>query len=94
MDELKEVFDDPVIPGVFEKVMAVINDNAKVTRGSGKMKTQRCFAVKQGIDGMLDRQRDVYSDVVQDLESTVATLGEEHGLNLRVHTYSTQNMFN
>ncbi len=62
----------------------VVHDSARVHKSTASMKLQRCFAVKSGLNGLLDVARRIYCEIVDDLEDIVAALAEEHGLPLRV----------
>lgn len=69
---------------ILEKVQEVINENAKVQKGSASMKLQRCFAVKGGINGLLDVARRTYCELIDDMETMAKGMSEEYGFPLRV----------
>jgi len=47
------------------------------------MRTQRCFAIKSGVDGMLDATRQQYGAFVEEVEKEAITLSEVHGVQIR-----------
>ena len=48
------------------------------------MRLQRCFAVKSGINGLLDVARRTYCEIVDDIEAVVRRLSQRHGIPMRV----------
>ena len=50
-------------------------------------KVQQCFAVRKGMEGMLDLARDVFCRAAEQVHELVATYREQHGLDcLKVGT--------
>ena len=47
------------------------------------MRTQKCFAVKPGINGMLDVARRTYTEIVDDISSTIHSYSEQTELPMR-----------
>ena len=45
----------------------VIHKDARYQKGHLNMRTQRCFAVKQGIHGVLDLARQTYTEYIDDI---------------------------
>ncbi len=56
----------------------VLTDSSKYSKGSSSLKNQECFAVKSGIDGMLDLVRHTYSQCVQDIHQLAETYAKEY----------------
>ncbi len=56
----------------------IITDSSKYSKGSSSLKNQECFAVKSGIDGMLDLARHTYSQCVQDIHQLAETYAKEY----------------
>lgn len=69
---------------ILEKVQEVINENAKIQKGSAAMKLQRCFAIKNGVNGLLDVARRTFCELIDDMESMAMGMSEEYGMPLRV----------
>lgn len=68
---------------ILDKVNGVLQDTARVQKGAASMKRQRCFAVRNGLDGLLDLTRQSYCEIVEEIEEIVANLSREHGLPMR-----------
>lgn len=45
-------------------ILEVVNEDAKTKKGYSASTFQRCFAIKTGINGLLDVARASYSDIV------------------------------
>jgi DNA mismatch repair protein MSH4 len=83
-EEARMALEDERFESVLTRVLEILNENAKVQKGSASMRLQRCFAIKSGVNGLLDVARRIYCEIVDDVEDMVAALAEEHGLPLRV----------
>ena len=44
------------------------------------MRLQRCFAIKSGVNGLLDVARRIYCEIVDDIEDMVAAMAEDTGM--------------
>lgn len=84
LDNIRHELEDPRFRGIFESVTDVVHENARVQKGSAAMRLQRCFALKNGLDGLLDVARRTYCEIVDDIEAIVAKLSEDHGIPLKV----------
>ncbi|XP_063952097.1 mutS protein homolog 4-like [Lytechinus pictus] len=77
---------------ILEKIGTVINDETRYQKGALNMRTQKCFAVKPEINGLLDVARRTYTELVDDISEMIKQLSDEHGLLLRTN-YSTARGF-
>ena len=59
---------------MLDQLSKVINENAKIQKGSAGMKLQRCFAIRGGINGLLDVARRTYSEVQYTLSGSETSL--------------------
>ncbi|XP_065567664.1 mutS protein homolog 4-like isoform X3 [Artemia franciscana] len=88
MSPLFRVIYNDLLDTRFEKLLEVlseiISDDAKITKGSAAMKLQRCFAIKSGVNQVLDISRKAYCEIVEDMSAYVAELANEHNLNLKL----------
>jgi len=84
VEDCREILQESKFVETLSKIQEVIHDEAKVIKGSSHMKLQRCFAVKGGINGLLDVARRTYCEIVDDIEMSVRQLSEEHGIPLRI----------
>jgi DNA mismatch repair protein MSH4 len=82
--QIKTVLSDENFPVMLEQVKGVIIDEARVAKGGAAMRLQRCFAVKTGLNGLLDVARRTYCELVDDIENRVRKLSEKHGMPMRV----------
>ncbi|CAG0890009.1 unnamed protein product [Darwinula stevensoni] len=74
---------------MLREIGKVLRPDAFVHKGSVAMKTQRCFAVKSDINGLLDAARRTYSEVIDDITQYVDGLAGQTGLPLRVSHNAT-----
>ncbi|XP_071446846.1 mutS protein homolog 4-like [Hetaerina americana] len=81
---------DPRYGEMLEQIGEVLHNDARSSKGFASSHLQRCFAVKPGINGLLDVARKTYSEIVGDITTYVSELGEEHSLNLRVNYNATR----
>ena len=61
----------------------VVHDDTRYSKGTLNTRTQKCFAVKPGINGMLDVARRTYTEIVDDISSTILAYSEETQLPMR-----------
>ncbi|XP_028395701.1 mutS protein homolog 4-like [Dendronephthya gigantea] len=80
----------------FKKIMAeiqkVIHDDTRYQKGTMNMRTQKCFAIKPHINGLLDVARRTYTEIVDDSLALVKQLGERHDLPIK-SAYNTTRGF-
>ena len=81
---IRETLEDPNLVTMMQKIQVVIHDEAKLAKGSAAMKLQRCFAVRKGLNDLLDTARTTYCRIVDDIEAKVTQLGEAHGYPMRL----------
>ncbi|XP_065888860.1 mutS protein homolog 4-like isoform X5 [Dysidea avara] len=80
-----ETLGDPRFHTIMEKIQEVIHDDTRYQKGALNMRTQKCFAVKSKINGLLDVARRTYTEVVDDIAGykVVKQLAEQHNLPLK-----------
>ncbi|XP_065888856.1 mutS protein homolog 4-like isoform X2 [Dysidea avara] len=78
-----ETLGDPRFHTIMEKIQEVIHDDTRYQKGALNMRTQKCFAVKSKINGLLDVARRTYTEVVDDIAEVVKQLAEQHNLPLK-----------
>ncbi|KAK9888019.1 hypothetical protein WA026_000303 [Henosepilachna vigintioctopunctata] len=64
-----------------DTVRTLIHENAYCAKSQNGL-TQRCFAIKPGINGLLDLVRKIYSERLDDMREYVKVLGEKYDLPL------------
>lgn len=58
-----------------EMIDQVINCEAKFSKGNSNMNLQKCFAIKDKFNPLLDLARSIYSDAIDDLIALARTYG-------------------
>lgn len=52
----------------------VLHEDARLVKGAAAMRTLRCYAIRSGVNGLLDVARKIYSEIIDDIT------GEETGV--------------
>ncbi|KAJ8571458.1 hypothetical protein ON010_g5378 [Phytophthora cinnamomi] len=75
--------------GIKADIERVVNDSlhgrVKVCRSAAQKRIQECFAVRAGVDGMLDVARRTYLDTIEKIHEVVHTYKENLGIPLRLN---------
>lgn len=71
IDQLK----DADFKSIQEMIDQVINCEAKFNKGNANMNLQKCFAIKDKFNPLLDLARSIYSDAIDDLIALARTYG-------------------
>ncbi|EUB61351.1 MutS protein [Echinococcus granulosus] len=80
----REILSDAGYVELLEKMTTVLHQDACVCKGTLQMRVQKCFAIKPGINVLLDLTRRAYAEQVDDISHYVKGLASEHTLPLRV----------
>uniref|UniRef100_K1PAT4 MutS-like protein 4 n=1 Tax=Magallana gigas TaxID=29159 RepID=K1PAT4_MAGGI len=75
------------------KISSVIHDDTKYQKGMLHMRTQKCFAVKGSINGLLDIGRGTYAGIIEDINNVANQLAEEYSLPIVTSYNSTRGFF-
>ncbi|KAK3612393.1 hypothetical protein CHS0354_031987 [Potamilus streckersoni] len=75
--------DDPRFETIMSKINIVIHEDTHYQTGALNMRTQKCFAVKPGLNGLLDIARRTYTEIVDDIAELVKQLEMQYNLPLR-----------
>ncbi|XP_022081598.1 mutS protein homolog 4-like isoform X1 [Acanthaster planci] len=78
---------------MLENIHMVINDGTRYQKGILNMRTQKCFAVKPNINGLLDVARRTYTEIVDDISDLISQLGEQYHLPLKTSYSSNRGFF-
>ncbi|KAJ8047643.1 MutS protein-like 4 [Holothuria leucospilota] len=87
-----KTLDDQRFGLILEKIRMVIHDDTRYQKGTLSMRTQKCFAVRPEINGLLDVARRTYTEVVDDISMVVKQLAEKTGWPLKT-SYNTSRGF-
>ena len=90
LQEILQVLEDEAYPLMLEQIVTVISKEAHIVKSSAAMKLQRCFAIRDGINGLLDVARKTYCDLVIEMEKLVKDFAQEQGLPIRVGFNATR----
>ena len=90
LQQILHVLEDEAYPLMLEQIQAVISKEAHVAKSSAAMKLQRCFAIRDGINGLLDVARKTYCDLVIEMEKLVKDFAQEQKLPIRVGFNATR----
>ncbi|XP_032231017.2 mutS protein homolog 4 [Nematostella vectensis] len=88
-----ESLKDPRFTAIMEKIQSVIHDDTRYQKGALNMRTQKCFAVKPHINGLLDVARRTYTETVDDITDLIKQLAEKYELPLKVGFNNTRGFF-
>lgn len=66
-----------------QQLEEVVHGDAHFQKGVLSMRTQRCFCLRQGLNGNLDMTRKLYSERIADIGSLIRTVSEQHQLPVR-----------
>ncbi|XP_046376598.2 mutS protein homolog 4-like isoform X1 [Haliotis rufescens] len=80
--------EDPRFEAIMSKIHTVIHEDTKYEKGTLNIRTQKCFAVKPNLNGLLDVGRRTYTEIVDDIAEMVKQIGEKYSLPLRT-AYNT-----
>ncbi|KAF7241717.1 hypothetical protein EG68_10360 [Paragonimus skrjabini miyazakii] len=80
----KELLSDPGYDNVLKKLCTVLHNDVRMSKGMLAMRSQKCFAIKEGINVILDVTRKAYSEQLDDVTIEVGRLARKLKLPLRV----------
>eukprot|EP00891_Asterochloris_glomerata_P002051 jgi/Astpho2/2051/Aster-00547 len=82
---------------VFADLLSTVDNTLDEDTQSAKMsflnKVQQCFAVRKGLEGMLDLARDVFCRATQQVHDLMATYREQHSLDCLKVQYTAKRGF-
>ncbi|CAO3674509.1 unnamed protein product [Rhizopus stolonifer] len=78
----------------FEKAINnVINEDVGIQKTSLGIRNQKCYAVKVGVNGLLDVARQVYKEAIEDIYDLVTEYSETTELNMKLQFSSSSGFF-
>ncbi|XP_045212131.2 mutS protein homolog 4-like isoform X2 [Mercenaria mercenaria] len=87
-----KVLEDPRFVLMLDKINCIIHEDARYQKGTLNMRSQKCFAVKPNMNGLLDISRKTYTEMVDDITDLVNQMAGAYNLPLKV-AYSTTRGF-
>ena len=76
-----------------ETICLVLRDEVEYQKGHLKMRTQRCYAVKEGKNCALDLSRLAYNDLVEDINELIKQLSDKYNLPLKLSFNATRGFY-
>ncbi|CAH8570663.1 unnamed protein product [Heterobilharzia americana] len=80
----KELLQDSEYEQVLQTLCTVLHKDVRLSRGMLAMRTQKCFAIKEGLSVVLDVTRKAYSEQLDDITKEVSRLAGLYNLPLRI----------
>lgn len=79
--EMRETLANPKWASLKETITKTVQSDAYPTKGSNAL-MQRCFAIKPGVNSLLDAVRKIYSERLDEMREYVSELSRKYGMNL------------
>lgn len=67
IETLAQNFGNPVLHRLLEKIGCIMTESTSYSKSAHEMRNQECFALKTGINGLLDVSRKTFLQAVEDL---------------------------
>ncbi|XP_076243983.1 mutS protein homolog 4 [Calliopsis andreniformis] len=82
LQRIREKLYDPRFSLMKERILETIHPDARSVTGYTSSNMQRCFAIKAGINDLLDIARQTYCELIDDMKSMVEHLAAKYKLTL------------
>lgn len=76
-----------------KKIQSVLHDDTHYEKNTLNMRTQRCFAIRSGMNGLLDVARRTYTEIIDDIAALATQLSSKHDLPLKVSENSARGFY-
>ncbi|XP_064091243.1 mutS protein homolog 4-like [Macrobrachium nipponense] len=77
LSSVKEAVNSQALRELLDLLREVLHEDARLVKGTAAMRTQRCYAIKSHVNGLLDVARKIYSEIIDDITTYVEELGKE-----------------
>nr|XP_012135702.1 PREDICTED: mutS protein homolog 4-like [Megachile rotundata] len=77
--------DNPEFQSIRERILETIHPDARSVTGYTSSNMQRCFAIKAGINDLLDIARQTYCELIDDMKTMVENLSAKYQLILSLN---------
>ncbi|KAH8870263.1 MutS protein like [Schistosoma japonicum] len=81
---ITKLLNDAEYEHVLHILCTVLHKDVRLSKGMLAMRTQKCFAIKEGLSVVLDVTRKAYSEQLDDITSEVSRLARQYNLPLRI----------
>ncbi|CAI5738619.1 unnamed protein product [Hyaloperonospora brassicae] len=85
LDSIIQSLCDEQFTGIKADIERVVNDRVKICRSAAQKRIQECFAVRAGVDGMLDVARRSYLDTIEKIHEVIHMYKENLGIPIRLN---------
>ncbi|KAG0643376.1 muts domain V-domain-containing protein [Tuber brumale] len=81
---IRNLCESDQIEPVRNLISSIINEDVAFSKSPLDLRNQRCYAVKSGVNGLLDVARQVYKEVTEDVHQLVEDMSKEYDLPLEL----------
>ncbi|XP_034251645.1 mutS protein homolog 4-like isoform X2 [Thrips palmi] len=81
----KKCLEDPRGNLMKARILQTLNEDVKAPKGGKTAVFQKCFAVKSGINDLMDVARKTYCELINDMHENVIELGSTYSLPLKMN---------
>ncbi|XP_073971970.1 mutS protein homolog 4-like isoform X2 [Rhodnius prolixus] len=79
---IKDKLEDQRYNTIKEKIAQVLHEDSKPARGFQAAELNRCFCIKQEVNGLLDAARVTYSKLLDNMQDLIGSYSEQCGLEM------------
>ncbi|XP_042884592.1 mutS protein homolog 4-like isoform X2 [Penaeus japonicus] len=84
LDSVRQSVSREDLRELLETLRGVMHEDARLVKGAAAMRTQRCYAIKSHVNGLLDVARKIYSEIIDDITAHVENLAKDYSVGMRV----------
>ncbi|KAI9276945.1 muts domain V-domain-containing protein, partial [Phascolomyces articulosus] len=81
---LRNILSDSRLDDFQMAIDEILHDDIGIQKTSLGLRHQRCFAVKSGVNGLLDVARQTYKETIEDIYEMASEYNESSGLNIKL----------
>ena len=79
----------PSLASMLQHILAVLDEDSHSHRQSFMNRTQHCFAIKNGADGLLDTARATFCRITEEIHALIESYTDEIDQNIKVSICSS-----
>ncbi|CAO3697576.1 unnamed protein product [Rhizopus microsporus] len=88
-----KVLSEPIFAELEELVNNVVNEDVGIEKTGLGLRNQKCYAVKAGVNGLLDVARQAYKEAIEDTYELVSEYSENTGLKMKLQFSASSGFF-
>ncbi|XP_066588700.1 mutS protein homolog 4-like [Prorops nasuta] len=81
-DQVRKNLENESFPVIKKKILKIINPESRAVKGYTSANMQRCFAIRSGLNDLLDIARQTYCELIDDMKSLVESLAEKYSISM------------